>query len=240
MIVTIDAGNTRIKWGAHDGGRWVADGAIATSDVRQLAEAADEWPRNARVAICCVAGERVASAISSVLETQRLTPRWLHASAAACGVTSRYDTPTQLGADRWAALIGAWSLQRRACIVVCAGTATTVDVLDDDGCFQGGTILPGFDLMRESLLHNTAQLPLAKGSFRDLPHNTDDAIVSGCLNAQVGAITRMRRLLSPEAVVVLAGGVAPRLLPLLDVPVCHEEKLILEGLRRFAEEGNDW
>ena len=235
MIVAIDAGNTRIKWGLHDGSAWALDGAVATSDVRQLAEAAEDWPRDARVAICCVAGERTAAAISDIIARQRTTAHWLHASVAACGVGSRYDTPTQLGADRWAALIGARALQEGACVVACAGTATTVDVLNEQGVFLGGIILPGVDLMRQSLQRNTAQLPLARGSYRDLPGNTDDAIVSGCLNAQVGAIERMRRRIGARAPVLLAGGAAPQLLPLLDAPVRHESKLILEGLRRFAE-----
>jgi type III pantothenate kinase len=66
-----------------------------------------------------------------------------------------------------------------------------VDLLDATGLFRGGLILPGFDLMRAALARNTAQLPLADGVFRAEPRNTMDAIVSGCLQAQLGAVDRM-------------------------------------------------
>ena len=62
-----------------------------------------------------------------------------------------------------AALVGARASVSGACVVVCAGTATTIDVLSADGEFRGGLILPGFDLMRAALANNTAQLPLAEG-----------------------------------------------------------------------------
>lgn len=233
MIIAIDAGNTRIKWGVHDGSEWIAGDAVATIDVSQLAAAADTWPRRAAVAVCCVAGERTATVLAELLERRGFAPRWLRSGAAAGGVVNRYETPAQLGADRWAALLGARALVAGACVVVCAGTATTVDLLDAEGIFLGGAILPGFDLMRQSLQRNTAQLPLARGKLQPRPRNTDDAIVTGCLQAQAGAIERLRRQL-PGAPLLVGGGAAPALLPLLDAPLRHEPRLILEGLRHFA------
>jgi type III pantothenate kinase len=119
----------------------------------------------ARVVICNVAGSEVATSISSLLAGRHSQVSFLHASAEACGVRNTYEHPRQLGADRWAALIGARALSDSACLVVCAGTATTVDLLDAAGVFRGGLILPGFDLMRAALARNTAQLPLADGVF---------------------------------------------------------------------------
>ncbi len=115
------------------------------------------------------------------------------AAASAGGVVNGYDNPAQLGADRWAALIGARGLHAGPALVVMAGTATTVDCLDAQGVFRGGLILPGLDLMRRSLARNTAGLPEACGGYRVLPTNTDDAIVSGCIAATVGAIERMAK-----------------------------------------------
>jgi type III pantothenate kinase len=65
--------------------------------------------------------------------------------------------------------------------------------------FRGGLILPGFDLMRAALARNTAQLPLAEGVFRAAPRNTSDAIFSGCLQAQLGAVERMFAGIAAEA-----------------------------------------
>ena len=114
--------------------------------------------------------------------------------------------------------------------VVSLGTATTADVLDGAGVFQGGVILPGLDLMRSSLARDTAQLPLADGRFDPLPRRTVDAIVSGCLHAQLGAIERMFRLVEAEtgAVCLLNGGAAGSLAP-LRTPL---RQLARPGLRR--------
>jgi type III pantothenate kinase len=154
-----------------------------------------------------------------------------------CGVTNGYESPAQLGADRWSALIGARGLHSGASVVVNAGTATTIDVLDPDGSFRGGLIMPGLELMRASLARNTAGLPLAQGSFRELPRNTDDAIVSGCINATLGAIERMFQKIenAPEPLCLLSGGASESLAGALAIPHRVVPILVLEGLARIAE-----
>lgn len=236
MIVAIDAGNSRIKWGLHDGQAWQADGAVATADVDQLADAVDEWPRAARVVVCNVAGDTVGRRIARIVGARCPQILPFHAAAECCGVRNGYAQPTRLGADRWAALVGARGRVAGPCLVVCAGTATTIDRLEADGRFPGGVILPGFDLMRASLADNTAQLPLAEGEVSETPTNTMDAIVSGCLAAQAGAIERLFAPLAdqPGAACLLTGGAAPRLLPHLRLPVRHEARLILDGLVRYG------
>ena len=235
-MIAIDAGNTRIKWGVHDGVTWLAQGALPTSEVSRLAEVAAAWPVGEQVVACNVAGDAVATAIGVALTSRFGALRWLRSSAYCCGVRNGYEQPERLGADRWAALIGARAQTAGACLVVCVGTATTVDWLAADGEFRGGLILPGVDLMRASLARNTAQLPFADGQYRCAPRNTVDAIVSGCLNAQLGAIERMYAKLSaePGARCLLTGGAAPSLVPHLEIPSVLVESLILDGLVRFG------
>ena len=235
MMIAIDAGNTRIKWGVNTGTAWIAQGALPTSEAARLAEVSLAWPA-APIVACNVAGDAVEAAICTALAERFAPPLWLRSSAGVCGVSNSYDWPERLGADRWAALIGARGRLSSACLVVCAGTATTVDWLDASGTFRGGLILPGVDLMRASLARNTAQLPLADGNFRCEPRNTSDAIVSGCLHAQIGAIERMFAKLAaaPGAVCLLTGGAAQGLVPLLNIPFQLTENLILEGLARFG------
>jgi type III pantothenate kinase len=238
MIVAIDAGNSRIKWATHDSGRWLDSGVLATADIAWLAEAAEEWPAGGQVVVCNVAGPEVAAGISSVLAARQARVAFLRPTAAACGVHNSYDRPAQLGADRWAALIGARAQSASACLVVCAGTATTVDMLDHSGVFCGGLILPGFDLMRAALANNTAQLPFAEaGVFRVSPRNTNDAIVSGCLHAQLGAVERMFAGIAGEAGAqcLLTGGGAARMAAHLRIPFTLVDNLILRGLVRYAE-----
>ncbi|KFB71201.1 MAG: pantothenate kinase [Candidatus Accumulibacter phosphatis] len=103
--------------------------------------------------------------------------------------------------------------------------------------FRGGLILPGYDLMRAALASNTAQLPLADGVFRSEPRNTMDAIVSGCLQAQLGAVERMFSAIAtePGARCLLTGGAAARLAAHLCIPFQLIDHLILSGLVRYAE-----
>ena len=162
--------------------------------------------------------------------------RWIRAEAKQCGVQNGYREPARLGADRWAALIGARSLHGGGCVVVMAGTATTVDRLDADGRFRGGLILPGVALMKKALASNTADLPLATGRWTPEPVATDDAIESGCIEAQLGAIERMHARMSGDALCMLSGGAAESLAPLLNIPVRVVDNLVLEGLVRIASE----
>jgi type III pantothenate kinase len=238
MIIAIDAGNTRIKWGVHDGAGWADQGVLATADAAWLGDAADEWPAGARVLLCNVAGAAVGQTLSRILERHHRRLTLFHASDAACGVHNAYDRPSQLGADRWAALIGARGQTSDACLVVGAGTATTLDWLDASGQFRGGAILPGFDLMRAALAQNTTQLPLGQpdeGQFCAEPRNTLDAIFSGCLHAQAGAVERMFATMAVEgALCLLTGGAAARLAPHLNIPYKKVDNLILDGLVRFG------
>jgi type III pantothenate kinase len=120
-----------------------------------------------------------------------------------------------------------------------AGTTMTVDALSADSIFLGGFIVAGYELMRDTLARNTAQLKIQTGSFSFFPDNTGDAIASGAVNALVGAIERMvshmRTTTDEEPVVLLSGGGASRLLPHLTADVRAVENLVLDGLARIGE-----
>lgn len=244
MMLLLDAGNTRIKWSvAAPGaalGDWVGAGAFVRAEAATaLAAVLDAHPRIARVLGTNVAGPAVGAMIESQLGAAGLAVEWLTVTAARGGVRNGYTTPTQLGADRWAALIGARHLHRGPCVVACAGTATTADLLDADGLFRGGIILPGVDLMLRALAGNTAQLPLADGHFSGTPRNTADAIVSGCLQAQAGAVERMFAQIAgqSDALCLLSGGAAERFADLLDLPLRRVNNLVLIGLASLTADG---
>lgn len=247
MILLIDAGNTRIKWGLHADGRWQRRGAVPTGDAMQLGACREAWAGATAVVACSVAGRLVEATIEAAVEAAlgaRAVPfRWSRSGAAEqCDVSNRYAVPGQLGSDRWAALIGAWATVAGSdvagCLVVCAGTATTVDLLlRVDAAraeFVGGAIVPGLALMRASLARNTAGLPHTAGVWREQPRCTDDAIETGCVEAQLGAIERLRRRLPGDAPVILSGGAAEALARHLQPPPQRIDDLVLEGLVRIA------
>lgn len=239
-MLLIDAGNTRIKWAiAHADaapGDWAASGAVAHADIGALAQ---QWRdcgvQAGAVLVSNVAGADVeaqlAAQVAALAPDLPLT-RFVSQQHRA-GVRNGYRNPAQLGSDRFAAAIGARCLlPDRALVIATCGTATTVDALDATGQFKGGMILPGLGLMASSLARGTAQLPQV-ADIATLPagfaDNTDDAILSGCLAAQAGAIERAVALLQADAC-LLSGGAARFVGPALAIPYRHIDNLVLLGL----------
>lgn len=235
MIVCLDSGNTRIKWGVHDGLKWLAQGAVAHADVGLLSRLVAEWPQPEKVVLANVAGAEAGGRIRQQLAAWLPVFHEARSEFRRAGVTNLYKYPERLGVDRWCALIGARSFLSSAAVVVMAGTATTIDTLDADGRYLGGAILPGIGLMLRSLAQGTAALPFAEGHYAAYPRCTDDAIVSGVIEAQAGAIERVyARIAAPERCCVLSGGYADRIASHLVIPYRLAQNLPLEGLKQLA------
>ena len=242
-VLAIDAGNTRIKWGLHDGRDWFLRGAAASADVaggdtfRDLPKSSDID----QIVASNVAGPSVATEIEDQLRFFGKPISFISAHAAQCGVVNGYDTPTQLGSDRWAALIAAHraaSGAPRAQLVMMAGTALTVDALTADGRFLGGIIVPGVMLMHGALNRGTARLPEAIGQHQIFPTSTVNAITSGAIEACTGAVQRMYARLTGEIGAlpdcIGSGGAIALLTPHLSFPVSINDNLVLDGLLVIA------
>jgi len=243
MILAIDAGNSRVKWGWYEVERQAAGGmtgwsSVASVSLIEFAASSDHvnpfsatHENPARIIISNVAGEGAHQLLLNWTRIFDAEPLWLKGERQACGVRNGYESPEQLGPDRWAALIAARALEPgRACLVVNAGTATTVDALSEEGEFLGGLILPGVDLMRFVLHEHTGRLPLQEGHFVRTPRNTVDAIETGCRHAQAGAVERMYRVLGGNGACLISGGGGPALIEKLTLPCRYVENLVLEGL----------
>lgn len=239
MILAIDAGNSRIKWGVHDG-RWLEQGVLAHDRLPDLTEHLQPYATLRQAVVCNVAGTSVEAAIRAMLEQAGIAGLWVTAQARSNGVSNGYTDPAQLGSDRWAALVAAWHLKRSACVVASAGTALTIDALSSRGEFLGGMILPGFAMMQQALLANTAGVSAVKGSFVDFPATTGDAVHSGALQAMAGAVVRMLDTLEKrersKPHLLLAGGDAPALQAALSGAGEIVDNLVLEGLVLIAGE----
>lgn len=245
MNLLIDAGNTRIKWALTDKDSWLHSGILPVEQASELAQFfAGCFDRlgmdsqNIQIWTSSVAGEEVAQHIRNIGTGQQ--PEFIVAREAQCGVRNGYSSASQLGSDRWAALIAAWHLVHNECLVVGCGTATTIDALSGHGEFLGGLILPGVELMQRSLYGATAQLQPTQGKYVPLPLNTADALFSGAIQASCGAIERQYALLGNSgAPVLLSGGAAALLqehLRHVNLPVQMVDNLVLQGLLLIAQE----
>lgn len=165
----------------------------------------------------------------------------------------RVDQPERVGIDRLAAAVAANVLREpgRPAVVICAGSAVTVNLIADDGAFEGGAILPGFrmsavalssaDLLPEVLLQSAHDPPPVLGK------DTEGAIRSGLFWGAVGAVRELierygevhRRLQ-----VFVTGGDLQRLAPLVSAEAQFVPNLVLAGIavsarsrdQRFTED----
>lgn len=219
-ILAIDAGNTRIKWCLFN-----ASGNIVEQGACQHAELASvTFPLAPRIVISNVAGNAIQAQIRESLPTNAAI-QCISAQSAACGVSNHYEQPTALGSDRWAALIAAWHIHQAPCVVVNAGTAVTIDALSvqrsnhhNPAAFIGGLILPGLDLMQQSLGLATAHLPKIPAILSTstppratiFAKNTADAIHAGALHAISSSICVMARELRQQTkqspYILISGG----------------------------------
>src|SRR5439155_7216380 len=140
-------------------------------------------------------------------------------------------------------------VQRKVSIIIIdAGSAVTVDWVDDDGAFRGGAIFPGLQLMAKALHDYTAALPLVQirtdppSMWPSLPSTfTDSAIKGGIFWAVAGGIKAVTRQLMANAnalrhhVIYLTGGDAKMLATVLDAEVELWPSMTLEGIRIAAE-----
>jgi len=233
-FLLIDSGNSRIKWALADSqgklgeiGTLQHDAYAGLGETGSLATLPElPWARRSpalaphSIWISNVAGAQAAQRIEALLKTcWPGTPlQSIVTQLSQCGVSNRYQTPAQLGSDRWAGLIAAHAAYPgEHLLIATCGTATTLESLHADGVFSGGLIAPGWTLMMQALGQHTAQLPMltaeqardllkhqaaspkpntgtqdesGKFEFQGFALETEASISRGCLLAQAGVIER--------------------------------------------------
>lgn len=251
MTLVLDLGNSRLKAAlVLPGGGLRVLGEAAHRDQGMAAAVAQalagEAPPAATAWCANVAGREAGAALATALAALGGGPvAFLRGQAEAGGVRCAYAEPARLGADRWAALLGARSLGAADCLVVDAGSALTIDALLADGRHLGGWILPGLAMMVGALETRTGDLaqlrrasaPATPGLF---PTDTGPAMTGGALLAAAGAVLRARDRLAGQVGgpvrLLLTGGDAPALAAELGAGELAPD-LVLRGLARAAGGG---
>jgi type III pantothenate kinase len=256
----LDAGNTRLKWALCSQGEFLQRGSFSYHDSDLLSQFESQWSallhadlRSTQVKLILsnVAGEQLVSALHDWLltwknaaagaqESSALTIETVQAQAQAFGVRCAYQDPTQLGSDRWAALVAArHRLKGPSCVISC-GTALTLDVLSAEGVHLGGMIAPGMTMMRQSLINDTAQVVAADAVTDTIfaAHNTASSVHAGILAASVGAVQHALRecgdRLGQMPRCIVTGGNAEFVLPALPEGSLHDPDWVLNGLAIIA------
>jgi type III pantothenate kinase len=239
----VDIGNTRVKWARVLNGRLQKQRAAAHAGW-QTQDFAKHVLGNARgierVIVASVAGARLNRRLAQA--ARRVTgiiPEFVASTRRLGGVRTTYTEPWRLGADRFVAAIAARHLapDREVCVVD-VGTAMTIDLVDADGRHVGGAIVPGPRLMVESLLRNTSGiLPRFGGKSwgRALfARNTRAAMELGARFAAAALVDRAveeaRVALGKSPLVLVTGGAAAQIHPLIRSTHSNIPDLVLRGL----------
>ena len=244
MNILVDLGNSRLKWAQQAAGLWRTDAALLDGQenfVSLLDSVWDEMTAPHKVIVSNVSTPQRLRALEQWVQTHwSVKPHIVRAQAEQLGVKNCYRDPQQLGADRWAALIGARGLGVSATCIVDCGTAVTVDALSTQGEFLGGVIFPGLRLLRASLAQGTQGIDATAGDAADCPaRSTADGVAAGTFFGLAGAVERLleeyRRTLGETMQVLLTGGDAPLLVARLRVATTLVPDLVLKGLARIAQ-----
>jgi type III pantothenate kinase len=243
--VTVDVGNTRIKWGRCTGNQVVASVSLPPEDMRAWQEQVEKWHLHGRQAW----------AISGVHPARRdCLAEWLRSRGDDVAIIDNrqqillgiaLEHPEQVGIDR---LLNAVAAKARGtkgvpAIIADAGSAVTVDWLDETGTFQGGSIFPGIRLMARALHDHTALLPWVELDREHQPGlpgtSTTSAIEAGIFWTVVGGIQAIVERLASRSVtrphIYLTGGDAAFLAPALPQAISVWPNMTLEGIRLAAD-----
>ena len=248
MKLLIDAGNTRIKWCWYDGEDLPLD--YESAEYEDLEEqGADLFkgsgPDTDDILVCNVAGADIQQLLTESFSDWQLAPRFFTSKSSGCGVTNAYSQPEKLGVDRWMSLLGAWAINNDASCVVDCGTAVTIDALNDKGQHLGGLIVPGLELMQDSLISQANGI-LADEEFEPqdspslLARDTGSAVAAGSLYALVALIERVRQDIEKELGIglplYLSGGDVDLIQPLLGCESTHEPMIVFQGMLTADED----
>jgi type III pantothenate kinase len=259
FLLTIDVGNSRIKFGLFQRDNLLPAPHTLPVCLNSLAVALGDsvpWPE-----LFAWQSDFVNQPPASVLAgvnppgVDKLLADWPRAkwpvptvlrSHTALPLAVRVDVPERVGIDRLLNAVAGNVLRPpgRPMMIVDSGTATTVDYIGTDGAFEGGAILPGFELSAHSLHNYTALLPfvptsaLAQDDPQPLGRNTRDAIRSGLFWGHVGAVreilARLASRTDTEPELLLTGGGAGLLAPHLGDRVHWTRHLQLQGMALTA------
>ena len=158
------------------------------------------------------------------------------------GIEINTETPAKVGQDRLINAAAAYQQYKTSLIIIDCGTASTLDVVTAEGVFQGGVICPGLLISADVLFSKAAQLFQVNLEMPEnvIGKNTTDSIKSGLIYGYGGMIdslikritNELKQQAQPKPTVVITGGLATKLLPILSNVYYHDD-LTLRGLYLF-------
>jgi type III pantothenate kinase len=243
MNLLLDAGNSRIKWQLRQGTGIVCSGIGEAESASLFSELDDKlWRGVQSVAVCTVRSEAARETLEHAIALHTRVPvRFFWTEPRFGRLVCAYEQPASMGADRWCAMVAAWSDTNSACMVIDAGSAITVDWINAQGRHEGGYILPGRNLMLDSLSQKTARVLFEREQGQDSVspgQSTGECVLHG-INWLLRALA-LQLGREAEVPVLVTGGDGAYIKEALEegaarnVTVQHRPDLVLDGLDRVA------
>lgn len=264
MNLLIDIGNSRIKWCLYNSveNEFGSEGAMLHDKAELPALFSEQWgllDNPDRVVISNVSGQQLAESMDAWVDKKwKIKTEYVKTEAFSHGVTNAYSDYSELGVDRWMAIIAAWQRFRQqgkaVCVVDC-GTATTIDGISASGQHLGGFIIPGHTVMQEILINNTSDIKMAKNILTrkilrketspgktlspvNFSSSTEEGVNSGCYLATISLIdsvvTSMQDDSGKQVNCIITGGDAEFVVEQLAGKFEYEPKLVLHGLAMLS------
>jgi type III pantothenate kinase len=246
MLLAIEQGNTNTLFAVHDGKTWIAQWRTATESMRTADEYAvwlHQLMQMQRLKLANIDACIISSVVpQSIFNLRNLSRRYLHVEPlvigenAELGIPIRIQKPSEAGADRLVNAIGAHIAYPGPLIVVDSGTATTFDIVGEDGAFEGGAIAPGINLSMQALHEAAAKLPRIAIQKPDhvIGKDTVEAMQSGVFFGYValieGLLDRMKAEYHAPLTVIATGGVASLFEGATDKIDIFDSDLTIRGL----------
>ncbi|MDI6901087.1 MAG: type III pantothenate kinase [Anaerosomatales bacterium] len=246
MILAVDVGNTQTVLGLFDGdtleGHWrISTETMLTADELRvqigglLALDGCAWADVERLVIASVV-PALTLAYEEVAERATALAPMVVGPGIKTGIAIRYDNPHEVGADRIVNAVAVFEAYGGPAIVVDFGTATTLDVIADDGAYLGGAIAPGVETSAEALFRRAARLASVdlEPPDRVIGRNTRESVQAGLLLGEAvmvdGLVRRAWSELGGPCEVVATGGLAERMAELCETIGHVDADLTLRGL----------
>ncbi len=246
MFLAVDVGNTHTTFGLMEGQNVLRESRITTQRhqtadelqvILRFLAGIEEVPRDVWVgaAICSVVpafNRTLKTAIERVIAIKPdvLTPFMK------LDVENEYNDPREVGMDRLANAVAGIEKYGPGLVVVDFGTATTLDIISNEGHYLGGVILPGLEATADALYIRTSKLPQISIERPEAAfgRTTVQAMLSGLffgsIDAVEGAIGRIESQLGYGLKVVATGGLAKVLAPDMKRLDAVDDYLTLRGI----------
>ena len=220
----VDIGHSAVKWRTFDS-------KVSKESIEFFS--ASSLPNNKCIWLSAVAHSNIVDSIKREFANVELVlPCKKHGN-----LTIAYETPSELGVDRFLAMLGAIENYPSAnLLVIDLGSALTIDIVNDDGVHKGGLIMPGLMALRKSFTKFSTEN--MSQSLTGLQNNTKDAWLSGTETMLIVTIKEQIKDFQSQysnGVVLLTGGDITKLSNELPQSLNYFENLVLDGLVSYAE-----